>query len=318
MTEKPGPRFDITIAGEINLDILLYGLPENIPLERELLASGCCVTLGSSSAITAHNLSVLGSKVGFITRVGRDDFGAMALRRLNDAGVDLSRITESTTSSTGLTMVLPHPESRHILTYAGSMAEMTLEHLDMEYLTSARHFHLSSYYLHRGLIPQIPELFRRIKTAGLTISCDTNDDPDDSWGATFPEALHYVDILMPNEREACKIARTGDFDEAVRRLAATVPLLVVKLGSKGAMAVRGNERFFCSPLAVEVVDPVGAGDTFNAGFLHQYVRGADLNTCLDWGNRAAAFSTTRSGGTEAFRTPALWTEFRELHSSRAR
>ena len=189
MKESSAQRFDITLAGEINLDILLYGLPENIPLERELLATGCCMTLGSSSAITAHNLSVLGSKVGFITRVGRDDFGAIALRRLNAAGVDLSRVTESQAFDTGVTMVLPHHESRHILTYPGSMAEMTLEHLDLAYLTSARHFHLSSYFLHRGLVPQIPELFRRIKAAGLTISCDTNDDPADAWGETFQEAL---------------------------------------------------------------------------------------------------------------------------------
>jgi sugar/nucleoside kinase (ribokinase family) len=315
---KESPRFDITLAGEINLDILLYGLPENIPLERELLASGCCVTLGSSSAITAHNLSVLGSKVGFITRVGRDDFGAMALRRLNAAGVDLSRITESVTLNTGVTMVLPHPQSRHILTYPGSMAEMTLEHLDLEYLTSARHFHLSSYFLHRGLIPQIPELFRRIKAAGLTISCDTNDDPDDAWGATFPEALKYVDVLMPNEREACKIARTDNLEDAIRQLAETVPLLVVKMGSKGAMAVRGTERIECAPIAVEVIDPLGAGDTFNAGFLHEYVHGTDLRTCLGSGNQAAAFSTTQSGGTEAFRNPASWAEFRELHNPQAK
>jgi len=308
-------RFDITIAGEINLDILLYGLPEAIPLERELLASDCCVTLGSSSAITAHNLSVLGSKVGFITRVGRDDFGGMALRRLNAAGVDLSRVTESESLSTGLTMVLPHPESRHILTYPGCMAEMTLEHLDLDYLTSARHFHLSSFFLHRALVPQIPELFRRLKAAGLTISCDTNDDPADRWDETFPDALPYVDMLMPNEREACKMARTDDFEEAVRRLSAKVPLLVVKMGSKGAMAIRGSERVHCLPLSVDVVDPLGAGDTFNAGFLHQYVRGADLKTSLECGNRAAAFSTTRSGGTEAFRNPALWAEFCELHSS---
>ena len=311
---KDSLRFDITLAGEINLDILLYGLPENIPLERELLASGCCVTLGSSSAITAHNLSVLGSKVGFVTRVGRDDFGKMALGRLNAAGVDLSRITESQKFNTGLTMVLPHPESRHILTYPGSMAEMTLEHLDLDYLTSSRHFHMSSYFLHRAMVPQIPELFRRLKAAGLTISCDTNDDPDDRWGESFPEALPYVDVLMPNEREACKMARTENFEDAVRVLSTTVPLLVVKMGSKGAMAVRGGERFHCAPLPVDVVDPLGAGDTFNAGFLHEWVRGAELKVCLDSGNRAAAFSTTRPGGTEAFRDFERWKEFQLEHS----
>ncbi len=310
------PRFDITIAGELNLDIILYGLPADMRLERELLANGCCVTLGSSSAITVHNLSVLGSQVGLVTRVGRDDFGSIALRRLSAAGVDLSRVTESHTTDTGVTMVLPHSQGRHILTYPGCMAEMKLEHLDFDYLTSARHFHLSSFFLHRGMIRQIPELFRRIKRAGLTISLDTNDDPDDRWDDTLPEALQYVDILLPNEREACKIAHTLDFEDAIRRLSASIPLLVVKMGSKGAMAVRHGERFHCPPLPVDVVDPIGAGDTFNAGFLHQYMRDADLNTCLGYGNLAAAFSTTRPGGTEAFRDPALWAEFCELHSAR--
>jgi sugar/nucleoside kinase (ribokinase family) len=85
-------RFDITIAGEINLDLILYGLPENMPQERELLASDFRLTLGSSSAILAHNLSVLGASVGFITRLGNDPLGAIALDRLSEGGVDLSRV----------------------------------------------------------------------------------------------------------------------------------------------------------------------------------------------------------------------------------
>ena len=309
------PRFDITIAGEINLDIILYGLPDDLPQERELLANGCCVTLGSSSAITAHNLSALGSKVGFVTRVGHDDLGKIALSRMSAAGVDLSRITESAQADTGLTMILPHSRSRHILTNPGCMAEMKLEHLDMEYLTSSRHFHLSSFFLHRGLIQRIPELFQRLKEAGLTISLDTNDDPEDKWADTLPVALRYVDILMPNEREACKIAGASDFERAINQLSTFVPLLVVKMGSKGSMAVRGTERFLNPALKIEVVDPVGAGDSFNAGFLHKYVKGAKLEDCLTNGNLTAAFSTTCPGGTEAFRKPGLWKQFLEGHAN---
>jgi sugar/nucleoside kinase (ribokinase family) len=308
------PGFDITIAGEINLDIILYGLPDDLPQERELLANGSCVTLGSSSAITAHNLSVLGSKVGFVTRVGRDDLGKIALSRMREAGVDLSRITESTELDTGLTFILPHSRSRHILTNPGCMAEMKLEHLDMEYLTSSRHFHLSSFFLHRGMILQIPELFRKLKHAGLTISLDTNDDPDDRWGDTLPEALGYVDILMPNEREACKIAGVTDFAEAIQKLSQLVPLIIVKMGSKGSMAVRGTERFLNSAIAVDVVDPVGAGDSFNAGFLHKFAQQAKLGECLAYGNLSAAFSTTCPGGTEAFRNQERWQQFCQKHS----
>lgn len=304
-------RFDITIAGEINLDILLYGLPEELPRERELLATRCVVTLGSSSAITAHNLAVLGSRVGFITRAGRDSFGEIALQRLREANVDLERVTHSDSGTgTGLTMLLPHARSRHIITYPGCMDEMQFEHLDLGYLASARHFHLSSYFLHRGWIDRIPELFAHLKKAGLSISLDTNDDPTGRWQGGLQEALKYLDILMPNEREACKIAGQADFERAVRKLSDIVPMLVVKMGSQGAMAIHNGTTVNAAPPQVEVVDPVGAGDSFNAGFLHQYLKGAGLQDCLNYGNVTAAFSTTRPGGTEAFRDVNRWNDFR--------
>ncbi len=303
------PQFDITIAGELNLDIILYGLPEELPLEQELLASGLVVTLGSSSAITAHNLSVLGTQVGFITRVGDDALGKVALDRLRAAAVDLTRITQSSTSNTGLTVVLPHTRQRRILTYAGCMAEMTVADLDLAYLASSRHFHLSSYFLHRGLVQQIPELFRSLKAAGLTISLDTNDDPAGRWEDGVQEALRFVDILMPNEREACKLAHTDDVEDAIRGLAKRVPVVVVKRGARGATAVFKGKTVSVPAFPVEVVDAVGAGDSFNAGFLHKYVQGADMAACLAYGNLAAACSTTRAGGTEAFRSPECWKKF---------
>jgi sugar/nucleoside kinase (ribokinase family) len=67
------------------------------------------------------------------------------------------------------------------------------------------------------------------------------------------------------------------------------------------MAQRGSERFVSPAQKVAAVDPVGAGDSFDAGFLHQYLREADMAACLAGGNMAGALSTTRSGGTEAFR-----------------
>jgi sugar/nucleoside kinase (ribokinase family) len=79
------------------------------------------------------------------------------------------------------------------------------------------------------------------------------------------------------------------------------PLVVVKLGPKGAMAQRGDERVMGASKEIVPVDTVGAGDSFDAGFLHEFVRGSDLATCLASGNLAGALSTTRPGGTEAFR-----------------
>lgn len=296
------PRFDVTVAGELNLDLILYGLPDDLPPERELIAERMMLTLGSSSAIVAHNLAALGQRVGFISRIGDDQLGQIALDRLGAGGVDVSKVRRVTgTSKTGLTVILQRERWRNMITYAGTIFELSFEDLDLEYLADSRHFHLSSFYLQRGLQSRVGELFQKLKAAGLSISLDTNDDPDDRWQGGLMDVLRHVDVFLPNAREARKIAGTEDLQTALARLAELVPLVVVKLGAEGAMAQRGSECFTSPAVKVSAVDAVGAGDSFDAGFLSQYVRGFDLLTCLAMGNLAGAFSTTRPGGTEAFR-----------------
>lgn len=294
--------FDVTVVGELNLDLILYGLPPELELERELLASGLTLTLGSSSAIFAHNLSVLGSRVGFISRIGADPLGSLSLTRLAASGVDVSRVRQvEGPVTTGLTVILAGSGARRILTYPGTMSEMCFEDLDLDYLAASRHFHLSSFFLHRALQPRIAELFRTMKHRGLTTSLDTNDDPDGRWASGLSGVLPYVDILFLNERESKKVAGAASLAAAVEQLAPRVPTLVVKLGGRGSLGRRRQQEFRVPAIPIEVVDPVGAGDSFDAGFLHQFLRGADLDRCLRFGNLAGAFSTTRPGGTEAFR-----------------
>jgi sugar/nucleoside kinase (ribokinase family) len=300
-------KLDIAIAGEINLDLILYGLPEQMPMERELLASEFAITLGSSSAILAHNLAALGTKVGFATKVGDDSLGSIALEYLRERGVHLTKVKSSVKS--GLTLILPHGSQRHILTYPGTISELRFEDLDLDHLASARHFHLSSLFLQRKLLPDVPELFRRMKAAGLTTSLDTNDDPDDRWDGNLEKVLPYVDILLPNEREAMKMAGVDDIETALVRLAKKVETVVVKLGTKGAIAIRDGRRFNVSAVPVQVIDTVGAGDSFDAGFLHQFLLGSDITSCLAYGNLCGALSTTGKGGTEAFLNSARMQEF---------
>lgn len=308
------PRFDVTIAGELNLDLILYGLPEQLLPERELLADRMMLTLGSSSAILAHNLAALGSRVGFQSRIGDDPLGRIALERLQESGVDVAHVRcVPGTTTTGLTVILHHDKWRNILTYMGTIAELAWDDLDLEYLSDSRHFHFSSFFLQRGLRPRVRELLEYMKSKGLTTSLDTNDDPDNRWEG-LRDALPFVDVLLPNEREACRLAATDDVEAAVSKLSECVPLLVIKLGPKGAMAVRGTQRVVVRGKPITPVDTVGAGDSFDAGFLHQYVRGADLETCLRSGNLAGALSTTRPGGTEAFRDAEHRNHFLRLGS----
>ena len=294
-------KFEVSVVGELNLDLILSGLPGKLEPEREHLADALTITLGSSSAIFAHNLALLGNRVGFSSAMGSDALGEIALRFLRDSGTDVAGVRKFPGRTTGLTTILPTGSERYILTYPGPMFEMGFDDLDLAYVLDARHLHLSSYYLHRVLRPRICDLFRAAKTAGLTTSLDTNDDPEDVWANDLQSVLPYVDVLLPNEKEACKMAHTDNLKRAMEILAEQVTLVVVKRGKAGAIAQRGGETFRVEAFAVNAVDSVGAGDSFDAGFVHQFTRGRPIEECLKFASLTGALSATRAGGIEAFR-----------------
>jgi sugar/nucleoside kinase (ribokinase family) len=297
---------DITIVGDINLDMILYGLEQHLPLEREILASDFRMTLGGSSAILAHNLAALGTPTAFIGKIQDDDLGRLALARLRHAGVDTSRcLRVSDATPTGVTVLLHHGAQRRILTYPGTIAELEVSDLDQAYLLNAKHFHISSFFLQKKLQPNLPELCTSLRLQGIKVSLDTNDDPDDAWGAAFRAMLPAIDTLLPNRDEARRMAGTEDLSEAVTWLGKRVPLVVVKCGADGALVQKGDRRWEIPAYQTKPVDTIGAGDSFNAGFLSCLLRGLSVEQCAQGGNTAAALSTLRSGGTEAFCEPSL-------------
>lgn len=306
--------FDVTITGELNLDLVLYGLPETLPLEREILAADFQLTLGGSSSIVAHNLATLGARVGFSSCIGKDELGRIAVSRLAESGADLSRVRETENgTSTGVTILLHHGGPRRILTYLGTMGAMTRADLDFDYLASARHFHLSSLFLQRALAPDLPELFRDLKRAGLTISLDTNDDPDNTWNGVLHELFDLIDVFLPNQDELCQIAQRESVEEALDVFSARIPCIAVKCGARGAIVQTGDRRVYVPPIQVTPVDTIGAGDSFDAGFLYSYLRGLPLQECAAAGNITGALSTLKVGGTEAFRDAALRESFLRKH-----
>jgi sugar/nucleoside kinase (ribokinase family) len=305
---------DVCVVGELNPDLILYGVPPELKPEEEALINGFRLTLGSSSAIFAHNLAVLGSRVGMVSKIGADSLGKMAFDWLANVGVDVTRVrVASSGPATGLSVILAQPGHRFILTYPGTMFEFSRVDLDLAYIFSARHLHLSSYFLHKALRPHIADLFREAKAKGLSTSLDTNDDPEGKWGDDLLNVLPFVDIFFPNEREAKKVAGTEDLQQAIDRLAQLCQFVVVKLGVHGAVARKGAEEWRRVGMRIESVDPVGAGDSFDAGFIHRFLQGGTPQECLDYADVAGAFSTTCEGGTEAFKDRSKVAQFFREH-----
>jgi hypothetical protein len=119
--------------------------------------------------------------------------------------------------------------------------------------------------------------------------------------SSCPSTVSSVDIFLPNQQEACKLTGARDVESALESLSRLVSIVVTKCGAPGAVAKHGAKRFSVPALLLQFFDTVGAGDSFNAGFLDKFIRGSALQDCLEYGVACAGLSTTRTGGTEAFR-----------------
>jgi sugar/nucleoside kinase (ribokinase family) len=293
-------RFDTIVIGELNIDLVLWDvpMPEN---EKEKLAKDMRFAMGSSSAITAHNLSMIGSQVGFIGKAGKDNFGDFMIQQLQKGGVDTSGIIQNSNLKTGATIVLANPPKKALLTYMGAMTELTINDMDWDYLSQTKHLHLGCYYLQTGMIDSVPALFTKAKKLGLTTSLDTNWDPSEKWKTDIYEALRVTDIFFPNDEEAIHIAHEGSLEDAIRKLSEMVKVLVVKAGKNGAILGTEGKRLISSGFQVKMVETTGAGDSFNAGFLHAYLNGKNWEECLNFGNACGALAVTDLGGTGAFK-----------------
>lgn len=296
--ESRVPAF--VVVGELNVDLILEKVNALPQLGKERVADAMTLALGSSSAILAANASAVGMDVGMIARAGRDIFGRFVIDCLRARGVDTRHVRTTPDVQTGLTAVYTQDEDRGAVTYPGAMEDLTLNDIPWSYLREARHLHLSSYFLQTGLRPQCVDLFRRAKEFGLTTSIDTNWDPDESWGEDLLDVLAFIDVFLPNEHEARLITREDDLDRAMEKLSELVQIVVVTCGADGVRAREGSELHQIPAVEVQPVDAVGAGDSFNAGFLYQLLQGESLECCLQFGAITGAYSTLSAGGTAAF------------------
>jgi sugar/nucleoside kinase (ribokinase family) len=289
--------FDILVAGEINPDLILTG--DVIPAfdQTEKLVDSAALTIGSSSAIFACGAAKLGLKVAFVGVCGDDLFGHFMLDEMQTRGVDVSNVIVRTEGVTGLSVILNRGTDRAILTHAGLIPALRASDISEALLQNARHLHVASYFLQTNLQPDLAGLFRRAGSLGLTTSLDPNYDPSEAWMG-FSELLSVTNVFLPNEKEALSLSGEPDLDRAADRLGSNVQTLAIKLGPQGALGVGHGEKRRVHSIPVEVTDTVGAGDSFDAGFLYGYLHGWSLERSLQLGCVCGALSAQAAGGTD--------------------
>ena len=300
----PGQAYDLLVIGEINPDLIVRDDDvEPVFGQTEKLVEEATLTIGSSSAITACGAARLGLKTALIGLVGADLFGRFMLEALAERGVDISHVLVDDGQRTGLGVILSRGGDRAILTFAGAIGALRAEQVPAALLRRARHVHVGSYFLQTSLQPGLPALFRRVRALGATTSLDTNGDPSGRWEG-LGRLLETTSLFLPNEAEAQALTGAGSAGEALAALARRVPQVALKRGAAGALAARGEGRAGAEALPVSVADTVGAGDSFNAGFIYGHLHGWPLARSLRLATVCGSLSTRTAGGTDGQPTRA--------------
>lgn len=299
MPKEPAPdkSFDVVVVGELNVDLILS--TEVMPVfgQVEQLVQDATLVLGSSSAIFACGAARLGLRVSFIGKVGDDVFGHFALDELHKREVDVSGVIVDPRIKTGVCVILSRGNDRAMLTYLGSIASLAVEDVDLALLSSGRHLHVGAYFLQSALRPGFVRLCMLAHERNLTVSLDTNYDPQEIWEVA--SALDHVDIFLPNQTELKAITRVDTIDTALACYAKKPMTVVVKLGAQGALAQHKTRRVEAPTIPISVVDTTGAGDSFDAGFIYGHLAGWELEESLRLAIICGALSTRAIGGTQA-------------------
>lgn len=289
----------VLVIGELNVDLILQGFGAFPELGKEVLVQDSFLTLGSSSAICAVGLARLGEDVAFVGKVGRDLWGEFCLAKLAEEGIDTSRVMVDERVKTGITTSITGGLERALVTHPGSIVELRAQEIGREVFEGFDHLHMASYFMQTGLRPGCAALMETAERAGLTTSLDPGYDPDERWERDLADTLHHVDVFLPNERELRGVSGEADLEAGMRKVGNGRTTVVVKRGCEGAAAWKEGRLVTVPAVPVTPVDTTGAGDSFNAGFLHRWLAGAGLEEALRYGAACGALSTRALGGTGA-------------------
>ncbi|MEU8225769.1 carbohydrate kinase family protein [Kribbella sp. NPDC048915] len=297
--------YDLLVIGDTNPDVVVGPVDHPILFgQAERLVPGGSIVLGGSASIMACGAARLGLRVAFAGRVGDDAAGTFVRTALADAGVDVEALVTDPDLPTPLTTILTTGDDRAILTAPGCLPNISADDVPPALLRSVRHVHAASFYLLPALAAGLAGIFKQAKAAKATTSLDPNDDPAGKWDrSVLDPVLRVTDYFLPNAAEALALTGHHSVEDAAgilaRRLARHGTFVVVKNGADGALAHNGSRALTAPALKVETVDAVGAGDSFDAGWVAALLMGSKPDRALAIAAACGSLSTRAAGGTAA-------------------
>ena len=289
-----GKQHRLIIIGDVGVDLVLGPIAEWPRIGTETLVERNELRAGGSAANAALAVGYLGGHSQLLSMVGNDEPGAWLRGQLTPLGAKLAVCDAPTTLSVGL---IHSCGERSFFTTRGHLEAFSYEILRPLIPTAPDASSialLSGVFLTPALRAAYPLLIRELHSLGYRVALDTNWPPQDWSAALREEVATWVtacDHVLLNELEVRSLADATDLTAAIERLTPMLKrgaTLAVKTGARGATGAEDGQRCECAAPPASIFDTVGAGDSFNAGYLLARLEGAALAESLAAGCRAAA------------------------------
>jgi len=244
------------------------------------------LTAGGCASNTLAALARMGLTSGFIGKIGDDNYGKFYKEDVQGIGVTTHLIEEKAASGTAMALISPDGE-RTFGTYLGVSGELSSDNLDTEIFSRYNYFYVEGYLVQNYDL--IESAMRLAKSLGLKVAIDaaSYNVVEDNRAFFLQLIDQYVDIIFANEEEAKALTQLPP-EEAIRALSQNVEIAVVKVGSKGAYAMRDGELVKVPALTADVIDATAAGDFFAAGFLYGLSLEKPMRECAQLGSLFAS------------------------------
>ncbi|MFL2889757.1 MAG: ribokinase [Pelagibacteraceae bacterium] len=283
----------ISVLGIFVADISFSG--NKIPAIGEtILGDSYNVGPGGKGCNQAIAISRLGGKVNFISKLGNDDYGKLAINRLKKESIQTSNIIISEKYKTGVAGILVDKNTgkNAINVIVGAPSTIKIDEIDLKVIKN------SKIFLTQLEIPNEVTL-KCLKVAKEnSVTTILNPAPASSLSSEF---FNYIDYFTPNETEAefytgIKINNEKDAKEASQKLLKLgIKKIIITLGEKGLFYSDGKEEIYLKASLVKAIDTTGAGDAFNGSFSFALFEEKSIRECLELANKAAGLSTTKLG-----------------------
>lgn len=302
----------IACIGQIVFDLILSGvraLPERGTCQHIPFATG---STGGCALNAAGVLDRLGVPCALFGVVGEDLQGHALLGALRTTGIDLRGVlTLPDTPTTTSTIILDEDGERSFLYAPGSVEAFAFHHVQWGLLEDCACWHIPGISKLKNL--DLPELMRRGKASGKTITLDADYDADGAWKDILP-LLPLVDYFLPSWQEAEAITGCATPAEAAAFLQEHgASRVVIKLGANGCYWNQAEEHAHVPGFPVICRDATGAGDSFLAGFLAGLSAGWDIGACAVFANACGALSVTEIGAGAGVRDRQQVIDFMNEH-----